>query len=54
MGSGANARVVATGQPDDSLDLFIDMPFVVGILFLGLPYLAWMLLRRRERLVRGS
>lgn len=46
-----NARVVNTGQPDDSLELFIDMPFVVGILFLGLPYLVWIVLRRRGRLV---
>jgi hypothetical protein len=46
-----NARVIATGQPDDSLDLLIDIPFVVGILFLGLPYLAWIVLRRRRRLV---
>jgi hypothetical protein len=27
------------------------MPFVVGILFLGLPYLVWIVLRRRGRLV---
>jgi hypothetical protein len=44
------ARVVATGQPEGTLDLFIDIPFVVGILILGLPYLAWIVLRRRGRL----
>jgi hypothetical protein len=46
-----NARVISTGQPDQSLELFIDMPFFIGILFLGLPYLAWMAWRRREKLI---
>ena len=46
-----NARVVDTGQPDESLELLIDMPFVIGILFLGLPYLAWLVWQHRERLV---
>ena len=44
------ARVVATGQPERTLNLLIDMPFVFGTLFLGLPYLAWMVWKRRERL----
>jgi hypothetical protein len=46
-----NARVVSTGQPDESLNLLIDMPFAIGILFLGVPYLAWMVWKRREKLV---
>ena len=46
-----NARVVTTGQPDESLELLIDMPFVIGVLFLGLPYLAWLVWQHRERLV---
>jgi len=49
-----NARVVSTGQPHGSLHLFIDMPFSTGILFLGLPYLAWMVSRRREMLIGGE
>ena len=46
-----NARVVSTGQPDRTLNLLIDMPFFAGIYILGLPYLAWMAWRRRERLI---
>jgi len=44
------ARVVATGQPESTLNLLIDTPFVFGTLFLGLPYLAWIVWKRRERL----
>jgi hypothetical protein len=46
-----NARVVSTRQPAGSLNLLIDMPFTVGILFLGVPYLAWIVWRRREKLI---
>lgn len=46
-----NAREVGTGQTDESLNLLIDMPFMAGVLFLGLPYLAWMVWRRREWLI---
>ena len=49
-----NARVVSSGQPDESLELFIDMPFMTGFLILGLPYLAWMAWRRREKLIGGD
>ena len=49
-----NARVVSTGQPDETLELLIDMPFFSGLVFLGLPYLAWMVLKRRERLIGGE
>jgi hypothetical protein len=45
-----NARVASTGQPDDTLELLIDMPFFGGLVFLGLPYLAWMVWKRREML----
>jgi hypothetical protein len=46
-----NARVVRTGQPPEDLELLIDMPFMFGILVLGLPYLAWMVWRRRGHLI---
>jgi hypothetical protein len=46
-----NARVVRTGQPPGDLELLIDMPFMLGILVLGLPYLAWMVWRRSGHLI---
>ena len=46
-----NTRVVSTGQPPQDLTLLIDAPFVFGLLFLGLPYLAWMVWRRPDHLV---
>jgi hypothetical protein len=46
-----NVRVVRTGQPLGDLELLIDMPFMLGILVLGLPYLAWMVWRRRGYLI---
>jgi hypothetical protein len=46
-----NARVVSTGQPHESLQILIDVPFMLGIWFLGLPYLVWMLWKHRERLI---
>jgi len=49
-----NARMVSTGQPDRTLNLLIDMPFFAGIYILGLPYLAWMVWRRRDKLIGGE
>ncbi len=45
-----NTEVVQTEEALDDLQLFIDIPFMSGVLFLGVPYLIWVLIRKPERL----
>lgn len=44
-----NTEVVRTGEPHESLSLLIDVPFMAGVVFLGVPYLLWVLIRRPDR-----
>lgn len=44
-----NTEVVQSGEPHEILSLLIDVPFMTGVLFLGVPYLLWTLVRRPDR-----
>lgn len=49
-----NVRTAATGKLDQSFQGWMDNLFLLSIFFLGLPYLAWIAWKRRERLVGVS
>lgn len=44
-----NTEVVRSGEPHESLAILIDVPFMTGVIFLGVPYLLWVLIRNPER-----
>lgn len=44
-----NTEVVRTGEPHEGLYIFIDVPFMAGVLLLGVPYLLWTLVRDPDR-----
>lgn len=46
-----NTETIRTGEPQESVNLFIDGPFIFGVIFLGLPYLLWTAAKRQERLI---
>ena len=46
-----NAHGLGSNEPHRSLLLLINMPFTIGVWFLGLPYLAWLVWKRREHLI---
>ena len=46
-----NTEVVQTGETNESLNLFMDVPFMAGVIFLGIPYLIWVLIKRPNRFV---
>lgn len=46
-----NTEVIRTGETPESLNLFVDVPFMTGLILLGIPYLLWVLIKRPNRFV---
>lgn len=44
-----NTEVVSTGETEGNLSVLIDIPFMMGVLLIGIPYLIWTLVRNPER-----
>lgn len=46
-----NTETVRNRETPEDLGLFINVPFMLGVMFLGFPYLLWTVVRKSERLI---